>query len=104
MRTHNLTIVRTAVARGCAIGSALGTLQFVFRWCRAFVFIRIELREAFMNASRLVVNRRWLCAVALLLAALFVSGVAVTAQGPQPQAALGTGFTYQGQLKNGSAP
>src|SRR5437588_4887441 len=53
-----------------------------------------------------VVNRRWLCVIALVLAALLVSGVAVTAQGPQPQgtqATLGAGFTYQGQLKKNNA-
>ncbi len=43
--------------------------------------------------------------LALLVALLSVSGV--TAQGPQPQgvrAALGTAFTYQGQLKSGGNP
>src|SRR5438093_10169635 len=54
-----------------------------------------------------VVNRRLWSLLALVLAALLLSVAAVTAQGPQPQgtqAALGPGFTYQGQLKNGAAP
>ena len=51
-----------------------------------------------------VVNRRLRSLVALVSAALLLSGVAATALGPQPQAVLGTGFTYQGQLKNGTAP
>ncbi|HET6317619.1 MAG TPA: hypothetical protein VFG86_14250, partial [Chloroflexota bacterium] len=54
--------------------------------------------------GRHVVNRRWQWVVALVLAALLVSGVAVTAQGPRPQASLGTGFTYQGQLKKNNGP
>ena len=50
---------------------------------------------------------RWWALVACVLAALLLSVAAVTAQGPQPQgaqAALGPGFTYQGQLKTGTAP
>jgi hypothetical protein len=44
---------------------------------------------------------------ALVCAVLALGSVAVTAQGPKPRnltAALGMGFTYQGQLKNGGAP
>src|SRR5947208_12950983 len=51
-----------------------------------------------------IVNRRLWSLVALVLAALLLSVAAVTAQGPQPQAALGAGFTYQGQLKTGTTP
>ena len=54
-----------------------------------------------------IVNRRGLWLVALVSAALLLSVAAVTAQGPQPQgpqALLGPGFTYQGQLKNGTTP
>ena len=54
-----------------------------------------------------VVNRRIWSLVVLAMAALLLSVAAVTAQGPTPQgtqAALGPGFTYQGQLKSSSAP
>ena len=53
-----------------------------------------------------IANRRLWSLVAFVLAALLVSVAAVTAQGPVPQgpqATLGPGFTYQGQLKNGRA-
>ena len=49
---------------------------------------------------------RKLLLVSLVVAAALVSIVAANAQGPQPQrpqAALGTGFSYQGQLKNSDA-
>src|SRR5439155_19209121 len=77
-------------------------LQLAWRFLLWLPVVWFEHKEAPMIDLH-VVNRRWLCVVALVLAALLVSGVAVTAQGPQPQgvqAALGPGFTYQGQLKN----
>ena len=53
-----------------------------------------------------VVNRRLCSLLALVLAALLLSAAAVSAQGPVPQGPqtiLGSGFTFQGQLKNGAA-
>src|SRR5438067_10218682 len=53
------------------------------------------------------INRKSLSVIALALVALFLSALAVTAQGPKPHtpsAALGSGFTYQGQLKQNGAP
>ena len=54
-----------------------------------------------------LVHRKALFVGIFILLALLMSALMVTAQGPQPQgtqAALGPGFTYQGQLKNGAAP
>ena len=54
-----------------------------------------------------IVRQRRFMVAALVVAVLLLSGVAAMAQGPQPQdvqANLGSGFTYQGQLKNGSTP
>ena len=43
--------------------------------------------------------------LAVALCLLSLGGlVTVTAQGPRPQGALGTSFTYQGQLKQNNAP
>ena len=43
--------------------------------------------------------------VPLLVAGLLLAlGAGASAQGPVPQAALGTGFTYQGRLTDGGSP
>jgi hypothetical protein len=52
-------------------------------------------------------NRKYslVAAVVVLALLLSVSGVIAQEQGPQsPQSAIGTAFTYQGQLKNASGP
>jgi hypothetical protein len=49
-------------------------------------------------------NRRILAAVFLTLAVTLLTALTVMAQGPQPQAALGTAFTYQGRLLRAGQP
>src|SRR5438477_6941993 len=66
---------------------------------------RSHLKEAPMFGMYKL-NRRLCSLLGLVLAALLLSAAAVTAQGPVPQGPqtiLGSGFTFQGQLKNGAA-
>lgn len=49
-------------------------------------------------------NRRILAAVVLTVAVTLLAALTVMAQGPQPQAALGTAFTYQGRLLRAGQP
>ena len=59
-----------------------------------------------MHKSHLVVPRDIWLLVVLVAGTMLVGVITATAQGPvpqSPQAAFGTGFTYQGQLKNGSS-
>src|SRR5437870_7298341 len=60
-----------------------------------------------MHKLLFVVRRHVWLWVLLAAATFWLGALAVGAQGPQPQgpqAALGTGFTYQGLLKNSGAP
>ena len=60
-----------------------------------------------MFVTHFTLNRRGLAVVTFVLAAILLTGIAATAQGPQPQGAnvaLGSGFTYQGQLRKNNLP